>query len=51
MIGARRALSADGRHLLVGATYEDGNATGVGGDETNDTATDSGAAFSFSLRN
>ena len=41
------ALSSDGNTLVVGARYEDSNATGVGGDQTNNTPTNSGAAYSF----
>ncbi len=39
------ALSGD--ILVVGAFHEDSNATGVNGDESNDNAKDSGAAFVF----
>jgi hypothetical protein len=41
------ALSADGATLAVGAPQEDSNATGIGGDQTNDAATDSGAVYVF----
>ncbi len=41
------ALSADGNTLAVGARYEDSSATGVGGDESNDSAADSGAVYVF----
>jgi hypothetical protein len=41
------ALSADGNTLVVGANNEESNATGVGGDQTNNTSTDSGAAYAF----
>ncbi len=41
------ALSADGNTLAVGADGEDSNATGVGGDETNNTILESGAAYIF----
>lgn len=41
------ALSSDGNTLVVGARYEDSNATGVGGDQTNNTPTNSGAAYAF----
>ncbi len=41
------ALSNDGATLAVGATGEDSAATGVDGDETDNTATDSGAVYLF----
>jgi predicted porin len=41
------ALSADGNTLAVGALYEDSNATGVGGDQTNNSASQSGAVYVF----
>ena len=41
------ALSSDGVTLAVGADGEDSNATGVGGDETNNAFTSSGAAYIF----
>jgi hypothetical protein len=41
------ALSADGNTLAVGAPYEDSNATGIGGDATNNTALDSGAVYLY----
>ena len=40
-------LSADGNTLAVGATGEDSSATGIDGDQTNDYAEDSGAAYIF----
>lgn len=43
--GASVALSAD--TLAVGANAEDSNAVGVGGDEANDSANDSGAVYVF----
>jgi hypothetical protein len=45
--GTSLALSADGNTLAVGAVGEDSNATGVGGDQTNNSATDSGAVYLF----
>jgi hypothetical protein len=39
------ALSGDGNTLIVGAYGEDGAAAGIGGDETDDTAPESGAAY------
>ena len=45
--GYHLALSADGRTLAIGARFEDSAATGVGGDETNNTALESGAVYVF----
>jgi len=45
--GLAVALSADGNTLAVGAPDEDSNATSIGGDETNDAATDAGAVHVF----
>lgn len=39
------ALNADGSRLLVGAYNEDSNATGVGGSQSNNSASSSGAAY------
>lgn len=44
------ALSGDGNTLAVGAPGEASNATGVGGDQTNNGANDSGAVYVF-IRN
>ncbi|MFC3852093.1 hypothetical protein ACFOSD_02700 [Salinispirillum marinum] len=41
------ALSSDGDTLAVGAIYEDSNAIGVDGDQNNDGAENSGAAYIF----
>jgi hypothetical protein len=41
------SLSADGSTLAVGAYGEDSNATGVGGDESDDSAAASGAVYIF----
>jgi hypothetical protein len=41
------ALSGDGNTLAVGASGEDSNATGIGGDEADDTAASSGAVYVF----
>ncbi|PCC70613.1 FG-GAP repeat-containing protein [Nannocystis exedens] len=40
-------LSADGSTLAVGAPWEDGTDVGVGGDPTNNSREDSGAAFVY----
>ncbi len=45
--GTHVALSADGNTLAVGTYNEDSNATGVGGDQTDNTASNSGAAYLF----
>jgi hypothetical protein len=45
--GASLALSADGTLLVVGATREASAARGIGGDDTNDGAPGSGAAYVF----
>ena len=42
------ALSADGNTLAVGAQDEASNATGIGGDQTNNSASKSGAVYVFS---
>lgn len=41
------AISSDGNTLAVGANGEDSTATGINGNQTNDSATDSGAAYLF----
>ena len=45
--GISVSLSADGNTLAVGAFREDGNATGIDGDQTNDLSTDAGAVYVF----
>lgn len=45
--GCSVSLSADGNTLVVGAEGEDSSAQGVNGDQTNNLATDSGAAYIF----
>ncbi len=45
--GAPLTLSADGDTLAVGAPFEDSDATGIGGNQSNDNATDSGAVYVF----
>lgn len=45
--GKSIALSADGNRLVVGAAFEDSNAIGIGGDQQNNAASDSGAAYLF----
>jgi len=45
--GAGVDLSNDGNTLLVNAVGEDSSATGINGDETNNSATNSGALYVF----
>ena len=41
------AIKVDGDYLVVGAPYEDSNATGFGGNQNDDSAIDSGAVYVF----
>jgi hypothetical protein len=45
--GADVALSGSGERLVVGATDEDSQATGIGGDQTDNSATGAGAAYVY----
>ena len=45
--GDRVALSADGSTLVVGAYLEDSAATGIGGNEADNSALEAGAAYVF----
>jgi hypothetical protein len=45
--GTRIALSRDGRTLVVAASSEDSNASGVNGDQANDASAESGAVYVF----
>ena len=45
--GASVALSADGTTLAVGANHESSVATGINGDQTDNSASDSGAVYVF----
>jgi len=45
--GSSVALTTDGATLAVGATSEDSSATGIGGDQANNGAVDSGAVYVF----
>ncbi len=45
--GQSIALSSDGNTLAVGAYFEDSNATGINGDESNASALNSGAVYVF----
>ena len=42
-----RAVAISGNTVVVGSDYEDSNATGVNGDQTNNEAQNSGAAYVF----
>jgi hypothetical protein len=45
--GGSVALSADGNVMAVGANNEDGSATGIGGDSSKTTTSDSGAVYLY----
>ncbi len=45
LFGASVALSADGSVLAIGARWEDGSATGIGGNQASNAATDAGAVY------
>ena len=45
--GEAISVSGDGNTLVVGAPFEDSNAVGINGDETNNSTSDSGAAYVF----
>ena len=45
--GESLALSGDGETLAVGAWYEDSAATGINGDQTDNSASDSGAVYLY----
>ena len=47
VFGFSVALSADGNTMAVGAQNEDSNASGVDGDETNDSSINAGAVYVF----
>jgi hypothetical protein len=49
--GSSISLSSDGTTLAVGAPGEDSNAIGIDGDQTDDSAADSGAVYIFSRSN
>lgn len=48
LFGSHLSLSSDGSRLAVGAASEDSNATGVGGDQANNTVASAGAVYVFS---
>jgi len=45
--GHQLALSGDGNTLAIGAYFEDSSATGIGGNQANNAATNSGAVYVF----
>ena len=45
--GSSVAIAADGNTLAVGSPFEDSNTTGVGGNQTNNSAGSSGAVYVF----
>lgn len=45
--GTNVALSRDGTHLAIGAPFEDGAGTGIGSDMSDDSSSNSGAAYLF----
>lgn len=45
--GWSAALSAEGKTLAVGATSEDSNATGINGDQSDNSAPDAGAVYLY----
>ncbi len=47
LFGANVAVSGDGNTVLVGAAMEDSRARGVNGEQQDDSATESGAAYLF----
>jgi hypothetical protein len=47
LVGNSVALSADGNTFVVGAFGEARNATGIGGDQSDDSAGDSGAVYLY----
>jgi hypothetical protein len=47
LFGAKVALSADGNTLAVGAPFEDSSATGINGDQADNSADGAGAVYLF----
>jgi len=47
LFGEALALSSDGNTLAVGAVLEDSNATGINGDQTDNSALEAGAVYVF----
>ncbi|HEY5624590.1 MAG TPA: FG-GAP repeat protein, partial [Gammaproteobacteria bacterium] len=48
IIGISASISADGDRIAVSSLFEDSAATGINGDESNNSALDSGAVYIFS---
>jgi len=48
LFGYTVSLSADGSTLAVGAPYEDSNSSGINGDQTDNSALQSGAVYLYS---
>jgi len=46
-----RSVSVSGNTIAVGSIFEDGDGTGVNGDQSNDNSTDSGAVYVFVRNN
>jgi hypothetical protein len=44
-----RSVAVSGNTVVIGAPYEDNNATGVNGNQADNSAADSGAAYTFTL--
>ncbi|BEP67364.1 hypothetical protein GmRootV35_18780 [Variovorax sp. V35] len=51
LFGISMTLSGDGTTLAVGALREDSNATGIGGDQSNDSAQGAGAVYVYTRVN
>jgi len=49
--GSALAISADGKLLAVGASHESSAATGIGGDQADNTAQSAGAVYVFAFTN
>lgn len=47
VFGSSIALDGDGSTLAIGAQYESSSATGIGGNQANDSATHAGAVFLY----
>ncbi|MCA9711853.1 MAG: integrin, partial [Myxococcales bacterium] len=46
-LGNSVTLSGDGSTLAVGASFEDGNATGIAGNQADDSAASAGAVYLY----
>jgi hypothetical protein len=47
VFGGSMVLSADGNTLAIGALFEDSSATGINGDQADNSATDAGAVYVY----